>query len=143
MTTKIIKANVIGKHQNRTALGMMAAFLAMHPEMGLPELRATFTKQDVCPDAGIDQLFYTPSAIEQEDSDWFKNGNACFIKDGEWLTLGNGRKIAFCKVWTSSSLGLLQEKMAQFDIYGEVGSVDKEQVAGYTITYLIEKVEKH
>ena len=136
---EIIQANVIGKSQNRTALGMMAAYLYMYPQTTLPELNTRFSKSKVCPDTGIDKLFYTASEIEQEQSGnkgaWFTDGNACFTKTGEWLTLGNGQKVAFNKVWTASSLALLQKELAQFGIYGNVDKSAKTNQAGYHISY--------
>lgn len=139
----ITRAKVIGKSQNRTALGMMNAYLKMHPNTTLAKLRATFPKQEVCPDAGISDIFYTPGEIEQAitqeqldgKSGWFANGNAVFKENDEWLSLGNGQKVAFNKMWTASSLALLQKQMAKFGIYGEVGSVPKGTPAGFTATY--------
>lgn len=136
---EIIQANVIGKSQNRTALGMMAAYLHMYPQTTLSELNTRFTKAKVCPDTGIDKLFYTASEIEQEQSGnkgaWFTNGNACFSKAGEWLTLGNGQKVAFNKVWTASSLALLQKELAKSGIYADVDKSAKTNQAGYHISY--------
>lgn len=135
MTTKIIRADVIGRSQNRTALGMMTAYLAMYPKTSLAELKATFPRREVCPDAGIEDIFYTQSEIEQGESDWFKNGNACFTESYEWLVLHDGQKVGFGKMWTASSLVLLQKRMAQFNIYGEVGKVSRDHRAGYIIAY--------
>lgn len=138
MSKKIIKAQVTGKHQNRTALGMMTAFVAMHPSVNTSTLKEMFTTKDVCPDAGISQLFYSKSEIEQEQAngnEWFINDNACFTKDGEWLTLGNGRKLAFNKVWTAKSLEKLQTALADYGITGEVGTVDKSAAAGFEICF--------
>ncbi|MDO4699092.1 MAG: hypothetical protein Q4A69_00190 [Moraxella sp.] len=136
---EIIQANVIGKSQNRTALGMMAAYLHMYPQTTLSELNTRFSKAKVCPDTGIDKLFYTASEIEQEQSGnkgaWFTNGNACFTKAGEWLTLGNGQKVAFNKVWTASSLALLQKELAKSGIYADVNKSAKTNTVGYHIHY--------
>lgn len=132
----IIKAHITGKTQNRTALGMAAAYIAMHPEANTAALKEKFTKA-LCPDAGIDQLLYTKREVDQkieEGNEWFANGNAVFTKDGEWLTMGNGRKLAFNKVWTAKSLGLLQAELEKYNITGEVGTVEKSP-AGYEICF--------
>lgn len=139
--TTITRANVIGKSQNRTALGMINAYLKMYPKTTVHELRAKFSKKSVCPDAGIADIFYTPNEIEQGikqakldgKSDWF--GNALFTADDEWLILNNGQKIAFNKMWTAKSLTLLQQAMAKYHIYGEVGSVPKGMPAGFIVNY--------
>lgn len=136
--TTITRANVIGKSQNRTALGMINAYLKMYPNTTVHELRAKFSKKSVCPDAGIADIFYTPNEIEQEiknKADWFVNGNALFTADDEWLILNNGQKIAFNKMWTAKSLTLLQQAMAKYHIYGEVGSVPKGMPAGFIVNY--------
>lgn len=146
MTQKIIGASVVGKSQNRTALGMMHAFIAMHPSVTAMELKAQFSKQKVCPDTGISQLFYTPDEIEQEKlgskSEWFTKGNACFVADGEWLILGNGQKLAFNKVWTATSLALLQQEMAKFNITGTVDKKLGDTQAGFSIRYDYEEYEE-
>lgn len=138
MTQQISTARVIGKSQNRTALGMMNAYVKKYPNTTPTELNTTFSKKKVCPDTGIDQLFYTPSEIEQEKlgskAKWFTEGNACFVDDGEWLTLGNGQKVAFNKVWTAQSLALLQAEMAKHQIFGEVDKSCKGN-NGYMIAY--------
>lgn len=140
--THITQATIIGKSQNRTALGMMKAYLTMYPSTTLTELNTHFSKQKVCPDTGIDKLFYTADEIEQEKQGsragrvkWFRSGNACFVADGEWLSLANGQQVAFNKVWTGKSLALLQQELAKSHIYGEVGSVPKGNAVGFVINY--------
>ncbi|OOR91669.1 hypothetical protein B0181_02680 [Moraxella caviae] len=137
--TQITRADVIGKSQNRTALGMIAAYLAKYPNTTLSELRKKFPKSAVCPDAGtnLEELFFTAKDIEnkkQAGDNWFIKDGACFTKDDEWLTLANGEKIAFCKMWTASSLALLQDAMKPYNIYGQVGT-PQGGTAGYAITY--------
>lgn len=135
--THITQANVIGKSQNRTALGMMVAYLQMYPQTTLMELKTQFSKQRVCPDAGVSELFYTADDIireKQANNSWFINDNACFTKNGEWLVLGNGQKVAFSKMWTAASLARLQKELAKFGIYGEVGKVSGNNL-GYHIDY--------
>ena len=46
------KALVTGRTQNRTALGIIAAYLEMYPSTTLNELKQIFAKSSVCPDAG-------------------------------------------------------------------------------------------
>ncbi|MFC0819461.1 hypothetical protein [Moraxella marmotae] len=135
---QITQANVIGRSQNRTALGMMAAYLKMHPNTTLGQLNAKFPKQKIAPDCGIGKLFYSLDEIEQEKREgnqWFIVGNACFVADDEWLVLSSGQKVAFNKVWTANSLALLQKELAKSSIYGEVGSVQKGVPAGFVVNY--------
>lgn len=139
MAQQIIGASVVGKSQNRTALGMIHAFVTMYPNVTAMELNTQFSKQKVCPDTGINQLFYTPEEIEQEKlgtkSDWFTKGNACFVANGEWLILANGQQLAFNKVWTATSLALLQQEMSKFNIVSMVDNQLKGTQAGFNIRY--------
>ena len=45
------KAFVTGRTQNRTALGIIAAYLELYPNTSLSELNNLFSKSEVCPDA--------------------------------------------------------------------------------------------
>ncbi len=138
MSKKITKAHVIGKSQNRTALGMMTAYIAMHPSIAsIDELRNQFPMKGICPDAGIEHLFFSESEINElmtTGKDWFVNGNACFTKEGEWLVLGNGDKVAFNKMWSAKSLARLQEVLTAHAITGEVDKAIKT-ATGYEIRY--------
>ena len=134
------KAFVTGRTQNRTALGIIAAYLKMYPNTTLSELKRTFTKAEVCPDAGISELFYTEKEIEVESKtgiEWFQRDQACFTQDGEWLNV-KGNKVAFCKMWTAPSLAKLQKKAENYGISAQVGEIaksDSNYKVGYTITY--------
>lgn len=123
MTKKTTKAYVTGKNKKRTALGMMVAYLAMYPATTLECLKATFTKASTCPDSGIKEVFYTESELEEEKSrgtKWFNDGIGYFAKEEEWLTLGDGTKIAFNAMWTADSLEMLKNEMSKYGIVGAV-----------------------
>jgi len=134
------KALVTGRTQNRTALGIIAAYLEMYPSTTLSELKQIFAKSSVCPDAGIGELFYTTKDLEAEKkagNEWFEKDQACFTQDGEWLKV-KGNKIAFCKMWTAPSLAKLQQKAEQYGITAQVGDLSKTDPnykVGYAITY--------
>ena len=134
------KAFVTGRTQNRTALGIIAAYLELYPNTSLSELNNLFSKSEVCPDAGIDKLFYTTKEIEYEKKngwEWFQKDQACFTQDGEWLKV-KGSKVAFCKMWTAPSLAKLQRKAEKYGITAQVGEIpkgSKDYSVGYTIEY--------
>ena len=134
------KAFVTGRTQNRTALGIIAAYLELYPNTSLSELNNLFSKSEVCPDAGIDKLFYTTKEIEYEKKngwEWFQKDQACFTQDGEWLKV-KGSKVAFCKMWTAPSLAKLQRKAEKYGITAQVGEIpkgSKDYSVGYTIKY--------
>lgn len=132
-----VKARVTAKFQNRIALGMMTVYVAMHPELTLADLKKQFPMKDICPDAGIEHLFFSESEINEliaTGKDWFVNGNACFTKEGEWLMLSNGDKIAFNKMWSGKSLARLQAVLTDRAITGEVDKAIKPAI-GYEIGY--------
>lgn len=140
---QIIGASVVGKSQNRTALGMMRAFLAMFPETTLDELYHRFSKENVCPDLGMDKLFFSLEELEAgraTGNPWFVNDGVAFTKAGEWLTLSDGQQIAFNKMWTAKSLELLKADMATSNIFGDVDVADKEERTGFRVTYEYEEV---
>ncbi|UNU72724.1 hypothetical protein LU293_06295 [Moraxella nasovis] len=145
MTRQISTATVTGKSQNRTALGMMHAYLKKYPNTTLSELRAKFYKQNVCPDTGMDELFLTHQEIEQGKngprSKWYIAESACFVGDGEWLVLGDGQKVGFNKMWTGESLAILQQEMLQYQIFGQVDKSCKGK-NGFDITYEYESQSK-
>ena len=134
------KAFVTGRTQNRTALGIIAAYLELYPNTSLSELNNLFSKSEVCPDAGIDKLFYTTKEIENEKKngwEWFEKDQACFTQEGEWLKV-KGTKVAFCKMWTAPSLAKLQKKAEKYGITAQVGDIpknSKDYSVGYTIQY--------
>ena len=134
------KAFVTGRTQNRTALGIIAAYLELYPNTSLSELNNLFSKSEVCPDAGIDKLFYTTKEIENEKKngwEWFQKDQACFTQEGEWLKV-KGTKVAFCKMWTAPSLAKLQKKVEKYGITAQVGDIpknSKDYSVGYTIQY--------
>ena len=134
------KAFVTGRTQNRTALGIIAAYLEFYPNTSFSELNKLFSKSEVCPDAGIDKLFYTTKEIENEKKngwEWFQKDQACFTQEGEWLKV-KGTKVAFCKMWTAPSLAKLQKKAAEYGITAQVGDIpknSKDYSVGYTIQY--------
>lgn len=134
---KITRADVHGKSQNRTALGMMHAYLTMFPNVSLDRLKSEFSKQAVCPDAGVGQLFFTIEEIEAgiaSGNTWFVEDGAAFTKEGEWLTLKNGQKLAFNKMWTANSLAILQKHMEQYQIFAQVDKALKSPT-GFKIDY--------
>ena len=134
------KAFVTGRTQNRTALGIIAAYLELYPNTSFSELNKLFSKSEVCPDAGIDKLFYTTKEIENEKKngwEWFQKDQACFTQEGEWLKV-KGEKVAFCKMWTAPSLAKLQKKAEKYGITAQVGDIpknSKDYSVGYTIQY--------
>lgn len=142
---KIISAKVRGKSQNRLAMGMFHAYVAMHPETTFESLSELFSKSKVCPDTGLAKVLYTAQEILQkvsvEKDNWFINGNACFVDKGEWISMKDNQEIAVGKMWTADSLAKLQSVMAKYGITGEIDKTCKGN-AGFSIDYQYVEPEK-
>lgn len=139
MTVKIVAAQVFGKNQKRTALGMMAAYIAMNPKITIEELNEKFPMKVVCPDAGIDKLFFTEEEYDQKNTKWFVDGIACVIKDDEALRIADNQKVLFNATWSKDSLYNLQNEMEKYAIKGSVDTqrVSESAKAGYEIHYTV------
>lgn len=105
------KAKVYDKAQNRTALGIVHAFLQIDPEASLEDLRDAFP-HSVCPDCGIKELF-----LPIDEARLFNTKMGLyFIKPEETLTLSDGSRIAFAQVWSKASLDRIVNKAMTYGI---------------------------
>ena len=62
------KVRVLGKAQNRTALGIMHAYMIIYPQATIEDLRKAFPNS-LNPDGGVPEIFIFNNEINQ-DSDW-------------------------------------------------------------------------
>ena len=58
-----VKVKVYGKAQNRTALGIMHAYMTLHPETTLDQLKKAFP-DSLNPDSGVKHNFKTLNEIQ-------------------------------------------------------------------------------
>ena len=66
------KVRVYGKAQNRTALGIMHAYLVMYPQATVEDLRKAFPRADINPDSGVDEIFQHESEPHfKEWAQWY------------------------------------------------------------------------
>lgn len=91
------KIRVYGKAQNRTALGIMHAYMTIYPQATLEDLRKAFPNS-LNPDSGVKENF-----IYAEEKGTEANWDGFFKGDDEELTTGDGRKVAVVKMWTKPS----------------------------------------
>ena len=82
------KVRVYGKAQNRTALGIVHAYMVMYPQATLEDLRKAFPNE-LNPDRGVDEMF-----VYAEEKGTTANWNGFFKAEDELLTMGDGRKAA-------------------------------------------------
>ncbi len=125
------KVRVYGKAQNRTALGIMHAYLVMNPQATMQDFEKAFPKE-LNPDSGWPVNFKDSSELksENEQNFWFKETD-------EVLNLQGGTKMAVVKMWTKASFEKLVNHAKLYDI--EVAEFEKGQrfeKGGFRLEYL-------
>lgn len=129
------KVRVYGKAQNRTALGIMHAYMVMYPQATLEDLIKAFPAE-LAPDNGTKKIFI--DADENSDMAW----DGYFKREDEILVDGNGKKVAVNKMWTKPSFERLINHAKNYDIeiaqfdpaekgFGKKGSFALEYLNGY------------
>ncbi|MBQ3579596.1 MAG: OmpA family protein [Bacteroidales bacterium] len=130
------KVRVYGKAQNRTALGIMHAYMVMYPQATMEDLQKAFPNE-LNPDSGVKKNFVA-AGDKGTDANW----DGFFQKDDELLNMGDGSKVAVVKMWTKPSFDRLVEHAKQYGIevaqfeaadkgVGQKGSFRLEYLNGY------------
>ncbi len=130
------KIRVYAKAQNRTALGIMHAYMTMYPHATLADIRQAFPNS-LNPDKGTAEIF-----IPAEEKGTTANWDGYFKNEDELLTMGDGQKVSVVKMWTKPSFEraieqakLYDIEIAQFDPaekgFGKKGSFYLEFLNGY------------
>lgn len=127
------KIRVYGKAQNRTALGIMHAYMSLHPEATLEDLREAFPKS-LNPDSGVKENF-----IYAEEKGTDANWDGFFKGEDEVLHTGDDRQVAVVKMWTKPSFERLVAHAAQYGI--EIAQFEESdkgfgRKGGYRLEYL-------
>lgn len=126
------KIKVYGKAQNRTALGIVHAYLVMYPHATLDDLRKAFPNS-LCPDSGVKELFLPKTEAESFNTKM----SLYFAKDDEVLDLADGRQVALAQVWSKPSYEKIVE---QGQLYGitvaEFERAMRGEKGGYRLEYL-------
>lgn len=104
----INKVRVYGKAQNRTALGIVNAYLVINPQATLADLRETFPNS-LNPDSGVKQNFVDMNEIATAQGE---NWNGYFTDDDELMHLADGTTVALVKMWTKPSFERLVARAA-------------------------------
>lgn len=127
------KIRVYGKAQNRTALGIMHAYMLMYPHATLEDLRKAFP-DNLNPDSGVKKNFIYADE-EGTDANW----EGFFKGEDELLTTGDGKRVAVVKMWTKPSFERVMEQAKLYDI--EVAKFEAAEKGfgkkgGFTLEYL-------
>lgn len=104
------KVRVYGKAQNRTALGIMHAYMVMYPQATMEDLQKAFPNE-LNPDSGVKKNF-----VKAGDKGTSANWDGFFQKDDELLNMGDSSKVAVVKMWTKPSFERLVELAKQYGI---------------------------
>ncbi|MBK9248652.1 MAG: hypothetical protein IPM69_11180 [Ignavibacteria bacterium] len=139
------KIKVRGKAMNRTALGIVNAYIQLHPSSTLAQLKTAF------PDSLYDEVeggffntirpigvFQTKAIVDGLPA---KNLQQChFMKDDEILKTSDGTQICVTSSWGKNALDRLIKHVAQFGIIvEEVKEGESFKRGEYEITKLIER----
>lgn len=141
------KVRVIGKAQNRTALGIMHAYMIIYPQATLEDLRKAFPNS-LNPDKGTDEIF-----IFAEEKGTTANWDGYFKNNDEVLTMGDGKKVSVVKMWTKPSFervvshaeqyGIEIEKFEEADKgFGKKGGFELKYLNGWTPPAPVQKKSK-
>ena len=126
------KVRVYGKAQNRTALGIVNAYLVMYPHATKADLEKAFPL--ALQDHGTwKSLFQTQEEWKQN----VKNQDLWFGEKDEILKLQDGTKLIFLKLWPKDKFENIVNHAKQYDI--EIASFEageKGVKGGYRLEYL-------
>lgn len=132
------KVRVYGKAQNRTALGIVNAYLIMYPHATRKDLEKAFPR-DINSTGTWPSLFKTPAEWKKLDE---KNQGFWFAEKDEILHLQDGTKLIFMKMWPKEEFENIVSHAKQYDIeiakfeaadkgFGAKGGFRLEYLNGY------------
>ena len=126
------RVRVYGKAQNRTALGIMHAYMVMYPQAKLEDIQKAFPNE-LNPDSGVKQNF-----VYAEDKGTTADWNGFFKAEDELLKMGDGKKVSVVSIWTKPSFERLVAWAKQYGIV--VADFEKAagggQKGGFRLEYL-------
>ena len=129
------KVRVYGKAQNRTALGIMHAYMVMYPQATMDDIKKAFP-DELNPDSGVKKNFVR-AGEKGTDANW----DGFFQKEGELLTMGDGTKVAVVKMWTKPSFERLVSHAAQYGI--EIAKFEESEGVGKKGSFRLEYLNSY
>ncbi len=118
------KVKVYGKAQNRTALGIVHAYLALHPETTLEGLRAAFPGElNASYNGRFKHIFYDVKEVRYDNGaragellDAKQLDYNFFDEKDEIIHLADGTDIYFVQTWAKPDFDRIVEKGKEYDI---------------------------
>lgn len=135
----VSKVRVYGKAQNRTALGIINAYLVMYPHATLDDVKKAFPNE-LNPDSGSKEIILEEGEIQKRvasGDEWYVKGQAYFAEEDEWLVFADKSRAAVVRMWTKPSFERLMEHAKQYGI--EIAEFErgmKGQKGGFRLEYL-------
>ena len=118
-------ATVVAKTQNRTALGIVHAYVALNPNAKLADLRKVFPNK-LCPDSGVGEILLPyKEAVEYNQK---HDMRLYFTKDDEVITVAKGVQVCLSQIWSKASLEKFVKNAAKLGI--KAADPDKELECG-------------
>ena len=126
------KVRVYGKAQNRTALGIVHAYMVMYPHATIDDLRKAFPNS-INPDSGVKENF-----IYAEEKGTTTDWNGYFKGEDEVVTTGDSKKVAVVSMWTKPSFERMVAQARAYDIVvAKFEAADKGgKKGGFRLEYL-------
>lgn len=127
------KVRVYGKAQNRTVLGIMHAYMVMHPHATLEDLRKAFPNELNPDKGGVKEIF-----VYAEDKGTTANWEAYFKAEDELLTMGDGKKVSVVQMWTKPNFERMVSHAKLYDIeIAQFEAAEKgRKKGGFRLEYL-------
>ncbi len=126
------RVRVYGKAQNRTALGIVNAYLIQYPHATMEDLEKAFPKS-LNTDSGWPVNFKTLKEVQATEN----ASNFFFAEADEVLKLQDGTKVVLCKMWTKTSFEKLLNHAKQYLIVvAEFEKSIKGEKGGFRLEYL-------
>lgn len=135
------KVRVYGKAQNRTALGIVNAYLVMYPHATLDDLRKAFPNEL----SAYDEFFLDEKGMQElideemsKGNKFFGTGQGYFQKDDEIITLADGTKVYMVSMWQEKQFKpLVNLALRDYDIeVAEFEKTMKGEKGGFRLEYL-------
>lgn len=126
------KVRVYGKAQNRTALGIVHAYMVMYPHATIEDLQKAFPNS-INPDSGVKENF-----IYAEEKGTTADWNGYFKGEDEVITTGDEKKVAVVSMWTKPSFERMVAQARAYDIVvAKFETADKGgKKGGFRLEYL-------
>ena len=102
------KVRVYGKSQSRTALGIVNAYLKLHPDSTLSDLQQAFP-QSLNSKSPTDSIIVPEKETQGHEKLFFE-------REDEMIVLKNGTKLALVEVWTKDDYNAICEHAKQYGI---------------------------